>query len=337
MIGKIDFILLSFVLLNCASWERVTSPQRWGWIGSANYKSTQTFVIDPKQDSQIEAEEGTQIQFPSGSLIGTDGSLITSPVRIEISEYYKGGDILLSGLSTASAGKPIQTKGMVFLNAYSESGTKAQVNPKNPPKISFASPIEQGYEVFYGVKTSDGNLDWSTETSKQKSISNHGNVSFLPSLAKNQAATKSTNMRYMIGMEGGPESVRNNVKPPAVFLPLLSLGWINCDRFLYMGIKLIPLNVEAPYPVLEEETWYYLILPSIRSVMPAYSDANKRVSFPNLPPNEKAILYGLRKSGATRWQLWIREVKIGQEEKLIPEWELVGPKALEKRVQSLAF
>ncbi|MBM9575870.1 hypothetical protein JWG45_01770 [Leptospira sp. 201903070] len=331
---RIVWILLSFVVLNCASWERLISSQREEWIGTSRYKQTQIFVIDLKKDSEIEADEGTKIQFPAGSLVDTDGNPISTSVRIEVSEYYKSEDILLSGLTTASLGRPIQTKGMILLNAFVESGIQANVNPQKPPKVSFNGTIEPGFKIFYGNKTKEGIVDWSTEVSKATNVSKVNFESNQPSLSKNQTATQ-PNDRLEMRLTEEVLIVSGKTKP--VFFPILTLGWINCDRFLSMGTRLVSLNVEANYPSLEEETAYQLIIPSIRSVMPAYRDSSNHIVFPNLPPGEKAILYALRRSGATRWQIWTQEAVVGQEEKLVPRWELVKPKELVRRIRSLNF
>lgn len=334
------FLFLS-LFVHCATWERLTSPERWEWIGTARYKPVQIFVIDPTRDSEIEAEEGTKIRFPSGSLLGPGGSLIQAPVRIEISEYYKNADILLSGLSTASGQSPIQTKGMILLNAFTENGVKAKSNPKKPPQILFPSAFEPGYQVFYGTKTNEGTVDWSTDVAKTSNVSKkeegknlfqsaaEERTSALPSLAKNQSAQPTRG--ESINMSEGMEAARS------FYYPILNLGWINCDRFLYMKIRLVSLTLDVNHPTWEDETTYQLILPSIRSVMPSYKDPSGKVYFPNLPFGEKAILYALKRSGVKGWQLWIRETEIGKEEKIVPEWELMKPKELEKRIQSLNF
>lgn len=347
MIRKSSWILLLFFFsINCASWERLTSPERWEWIGTARYKSVQIFVIDPKKDSEIQAEEGTKIRFPSGSLLGSDGNPIQSPVRIEISEYYKNADILLSGLSTASGQSPIQTKGMILLNAFTEQGVKAKSNPKNPPQVLFPIGYEPGYQIFYGTKTNDGNVDWSTEVSKTSNVSEaeKGKNSIQSSgNEKNPNAPSPTKYQVSQPSRSNPDGIavsemREEVGSYRTFYyPILNLGWINCDRFLYMRIRLTPLHLDVSYPTWEDETVYQLILPSIRSVMPSYKDAAGKVYFPNLPMGEKVIVYALKRSGVKRWQLWIYETTIGKDEKIVPEWELMGPKELERRIQLLNF
>ncbi|MBM9499190.1 hypothetical protein JWG44_02845 [Leptospira sp. 201903071] len=335
MIVRFFWILLSITILNCASWERLISTQRYEWIDSSRYKPTQIFVIDPKKDSEIEADEGTKIQFPGGSLVDADGNpILTAAVRIEVSEYYKSEDILLSGLTTASLGRPIQTKGMILLNAFVESGVKANVNPKNPPKVSFSGKIEPGFQVFYGNRTKEGIVDWSTEAARPTNVSKSELEPTQPSLAKYQTSTQPNDR---VEMRFSEEVLVVSGKAKPVYFPILTLGWINCDRFLYMGTRLVSLNVEAAYPSGEDETSYRLIIPSIRSVMPAYKDASNRVVFPNLPPGEKTILFALKRSGVSRWQIWTQEATVGQEEKLVPKWELVKPKELVKRIQSLNF
>ncbi|PJZ52350.1 hypothetical protein [Leptospira adleri] len=336
MIVRILSILIFLTVVNCASWERLVSSQRWEWIGSSHYKPTQIFVIDPKKDSEIEADEGTKIQFPSGSLVDADGNPISTSLRIEVSEYYKSEDILLSGLTTASLGRPIQTKGMIFLNAFAESGIKAQANPKNPPKVSFAGNVEPGFQIFYGSKTKEGTVDWSTEVARTTNVSKADLELTQPSPTKSQTASQpSRRLEMRIAEDAGSEERPGIAK--SNYFPILSLGWINCDRFLYMGARLVSLSIEADYPSWEEETTYQLIIPSIRSVMPAYKDASNRIVFPNLPPGEKTIVYALKRSGVTRWRIWTKEVIVGKEEKLVPNWELVRPKELLKRIQSLNF
>ncbi|MCG6192420.1 hypothetical protein LFX25_04105 [Leptospira sp. FAT2] len=362
MIRKWMFFFLFGSIVNCAGWERLVSPSRWERIGTPQYKNAQVFVIDPQEDVEIEAEEGTKIRFPKGSLLAQNGGLVSSPVRIEISEYYKNEDILLSGLTTVSSGRPIQTKGMISLNGYMESGGKVKVNPKNPPQVSFASSFEPGYEMFYGTKNGDGVLDWSTQTAKTTNTSGLEMDNDFAAAAKNNTQenlnilnienrkneskgnrmvlAKYQSASYADSTERITESGPAERRVPArnsYYYPILNFGWINCDRFLYMGLKLIPLNIDTNYPTYEDETTYLLIIPSVRSVLPAYKDANNRVYFPNLPPGEKTILYALKKSGVTRWQVWIRETVVGKEDKLVPEWELVGPKTLEKRIRSLNF
>ncbi|MGJ4789867.1 hypothetical protein [Leptospira koniambonensis] len=325
MIKKIFcLIFLSILVLNCSSFQKIFKKDRDDFLFSPRYKETQVFFIQAGKDSQVKGEEGTIIHFPLGSLLGENGRPLVGEVRVELSEYYSNADILLSGLTTTSGEKSIETKGMIRLEVYSSEGQKAKVNKGNPVRVEFKNPMEPGYEIFYGKKKEDGSLDWTNDSLSWKS-----DLSFAPAKTKAQAAMPSS---Y------GREELISVTR--AVGIAIYNFNWINCDRFLKFA-PIIPLHLN----VLEEELLkrnyedrpvFLLIFKDISSIMPTYIESSKRVLyFPNLPPGKKATVIGWRKSGETRWLYWKKDVVIGEEDNLNPEWTSYTTKQLAKLLKEI--
>jgi hypothetical protein len=77
----------------------------------------QEFVINTQKDTTIYCKEGTSIFVPAGSFQTLTGMAITGIVTMYIQEFYSYADILGNKLSTSSAGMPIETGGMLNINA----------------------------------------------------------------------------------------------------------------------------------------------------------------------------------------------------------------------------
>ncbi|TGK35380.1 hypothetical protein [Leptospira andrefontaineae] len=324
MIKKIFCLTyLSILLLNCSSLQKIFTKDRDDFLFSYRYKETQVFFIHADKDAKIRGEEGTIIHIPLGSLLGEDGKPLAGEIRIELAEYYTNADILLSGLSTTSGEKAIETKGMIRLEAYSSEGKKAKINKRNPLSVEFKNSPEPGYEIFYGKKKEDGSIDWTND-----SLGWNSNISFAPSKAKAQTTMRDS------------ESVIVVSELRRVGFSILNFGWINCDRFLNFS-PIIPLylNVleeEILKKNIEERPIFLLIFKDINSMMPVYMEYNKRVLyFPNLPPGKKATVIGWKKSGETRWLYWKKDIVIGEEDNLNPEWTSHTAKQLAKLLKEI--
>jgi hypothetical protein len=87
------------------------------------FKSTMTasqfFDINGNQDNVIEGEKGTIIIMPKGCFKDENGAIITSEIKIELTEALAQSDMLLSNLNTTSNGHLMETDGMIYFNAKS--------------------------------------------------------------------------------------------------------------------------------------------------------------------------------------------------------------------------
>lgn len=341
-------VFIIFIFQECSSLEKVLSGGRSEFLFSPKYKPTQTYWIDPTKDSEIKGEEGTKILVRKNSILGPDGSPFTGEARIELAEYYSDADILLSGLSTASGERMIETKGMIRIEAFSSEGKKGSLDKSKPMEITFASESESDYKIFYGEKSSEGRIDWSngaptafrSNLSVQPSFKN-AQTTVLDVKGSRKAAPK--NAIPAPASDEAPRVIEfpeQTVGPMPLQFQVIAFGWINCDRFLEFN-PLVPLllNVSAAEAGDKENPqYYYLIFHDIKSVMPAYIDLEKKtLYFPNLPPGKKATVLGLKKSGETKWMYWSKSVTVGKEDPLSPDWTIYGAKELESKVKLLQF
>ena len=84
-------------------------------------KQPQIFSIQANRDTIIVCKEGTSIKIKANSFISEKtGKEISGIVHIEVKEYYKLSDIMLSNLSTRSGNEILETGGMIHIAATSD-------------------------------------------------------------------------------------------------------------------------------------------------------------------------------------------------------------------------
>ena len=74
---------------------------------------------------------------------------------------------------------------------------------------------------------------------------------------------------------------------------VLSLGWLNCDRYVYKNEPRVNLNVRLEVP---EEVSVFMIFSEYKSVLKATSNKGLFL-FNQIPKNKKAVLVGMKKRG----------------------------------------
>ncbi|HEV7782028.1 MAG TPA: hypothetical protein VGO58_12230 [Chitinophagaceae bacterium] len=84
-------------------------------------KPAQEFVINTRQDTTILCTEGSSIFIPAGAFQTIAGLAITGTVRISIQEFYSFADIISNKLSTTSNSMPLETGGMLSINASADN------------------------------------------------------------------------------------------------------------------------------------------------------------------------------------------------------------------------
>jgi hypothetical protein len=80
-------------------------------------KPAQVFMINNRYDTAIACKEGSRLFIPAGSFQLTGGGTITSDVKLSIQEFYSFADIISNKLGTTSNGMPLETGGMLSINA----------------------------------------------------------------------------------------------------------------------------------------------------------------------------------------------------------------------------
>lgn len=128
------------------------------------FKSTmvksQLIEIDAGIDNTVEGENGTVLVIPKGSLVYKDGSEVTGKITIELAEALAPSAMILANLTTTSDGKPLESGGMLYLNA-TVGGEQLGVNKNNPLYVYVpASEKKPGMQIYTGIRDRDGNMNW---------------------------------------------------------------------------------------------------------------------------------------------------------------------------------
>ena len=129
---------------------------------------SQKFQINADSDNIITGKNGTQFFVPKNSFINADGELVNGKVDIELIEVLSVADFIKTNLQTVSNGQPLQSEGMVYIDAKSSgqqvalaTDKRIQIELPNINKIPTASDIK----IFSGNYDTSGNINW-TESGK---------------------------------------------------------------------------------------------------------------------------------------------------------------------------
>jgi hypothetical protein len=122
--------------------------------------SSQFFDIDSKKDNVVEGENGTVLVIPKGSFKNSKGKTVTANVKIELAEALSLDKMLLSNLTTTSNGKPLETDGMIYLNATSD-GEQLSIDSNIPIYVEIPTRKRKpGMKVYKGLRDENGNMNW---------------------------------------------------------------------------------------------------------------------------------------------------------------------------------
>jgi len=156
------FSLLVFVFVSLISCTSRRTPKPF----SSDMLASQVFSIHTDKDTLLRTLHGAIINITSGSFN------LTGKARIEIKEAFTPAEIFAAGLNTESNGRPLQSGGMLYINAT--IGGK-QTELIKPVKISIPNfYYDSAMQVFKGVQTDSAGINWtdpqpidSTPQSKQ--------------------------------------------------------------------------------------------------------------------------------------------------------------------------
>ncbi len=129
---------------------------------------SQKFRIDAGSDNIITGKNGTQVFVPKNCFVNADGELVAGKVDIEVIEVLSLTDFIKTNLQTVSNGRPLQSEGMLYIDAKSNGqqitlakDKKLQIELTNMNKMGTASDIK----IFSGSHDTLGNINW-TESGK---------------------------------------------------------------------------------------------------------------------------------------------------------------------------
>ncbi len=155
------FGLLTTLVASCgsdkpssATSEKITFP-------------TVEFTISASSDTTVFGQQGTRLFIEKGTFQFADGTPVTDSIKIELKEFYKKSDIILSDLSTESNGKLLETGGMLNITASSK-GQQVEIIGDKRIVVHFPKPQDsyKQMNLFFADKgaTDSSVTNWDIDT-----------------------------------------------------------------------------------------------------------------------------------------------------------------------------
>jgi len=283
------------------------------------------FIIYPETEQVVTGNQGTVVRFPA-NCFSTQGLGEVNEIEITLCEYYNMEDILLSGLTTSSAERIIETGGTIYLEArYNDKILHLKTD--KPIEIFFPSEmseLKKGMESFEG-KSKDGLIDWSLAPNGSVKQINEGSSLF----AKDEVVEGGLGEWEGEEMDGEGYYAESD----GYLMKVGKMGFINCDRFYDFPIKTdLIVSVDS-----DVKMSYRLVFEDIKSVLPGYEYSPEgSMKFPNLPKGKQAVVIAFSISKKTKQaQFAYAPVKLGKEMKITLTPEKMSVSDLQKELSAL--
>jgi len=121
------------------------------------------FTVFPLKDTIFYTTGGNFVFIPKKSLVGPSGIPDTiNPITVNIKEFQKPSDFLLSGLMTTTKdGQRLETGGTIFIEAL-QNGNQLNVSKDTSLLLGFKSdsPLKEDMELYEGTVASNGGVLW---------------------------------------------------------------------------------------------------------------------------------------------------------------------------------
>jgi hypothetical protein len=119
---------------------------------------TQFFFINCEKDTFLNCTNGTQLAIKANTFTSFDNTIVKGIVQLEVKEAYNFTDIIGNGLHTVSNGNPLESAGMIYMNAF-QNKEALDINIKKPIMVSMPSKQKvNGMQLFYLNKNANDNL-----------------------------------------------------------------------------------------------------------------------------------------------------------------------------------
>lgn len=154
---QITFWLFAIILLaNCSETSTIKSSE---FLNTTNLE-TQRFLINNSSDTVLYSKSHIKIVIQKNSFEGIDDDF----VKLEFKEAIEIEDIVLGGLFTITTdGKPLESNGMVFLNATTRDLKPLKLKSEKPIEITIPNATyKEGLKIFNGRQAKNGVITWET-------------------------------------------------------------------------------------------------------------------------------------------------------------------------------
>jgi hypothetical protein len=204
-------ILGLFILLisSCSSKkEKENLTDIFNKVYMAENIEKQIFSIDSKIDNIITGANGTKIRINKNTFVDSLGKIVTGKIDIELKEALKPIDMILGNLITNFEGKPLESGGMIYIDAKIGNDKLAIGNNKSILIAVKTDSMLSKMSLFEGQQDSTG-IKWQNPVAIQDNFSDTSTISM-------GSFERTTNITYSVDgfvnkQDSFPEIVNSEV------------------------------------------------------------------------------------------------------------------------------
>lgn len=119
----------------------------------------QEFSFNASRDTVLTGENGTQLEITSRMFVNKKGRIVTGPVKMELIEVLHPEDFVLTGLTTMSDGRLLESGGTLYVKATADGEELALAKGKSIRATVPKNKNWEGMQLFTGVETAVG-VNW---------------------------------------------------------------------------------------------------------------------------------------------------------------------------------
>ncbi|MBL7816136.1 MAG: energy transducer TonB [Saprospiraceae bacterium] len=124
-------------------------------------KQVQYFIFSSESDTTINGKEGTILKIPKLIFETETGSILKGNVKLELTEFLRTSDMVLANLTTESDEKPLETGGMLYINATDGLGNTIKIRSDRGIHIELPTPPNpKKMSLFYGQPDINRRVNW---------------------------------------------------------------------------------------------------------------------------------------------------------------------------------
>lgn len=196
-------LITTTTLLTSCSTNKENPSDIFTKVYSSDNILKQTFSIDASRDTVLKGKAGTTIRISKNTFTDKQGRLVNGNVDIQYKEVLTELEMVLGNLTTTTNGQPLQTGGMIYINA---TANNEQLNIADNKQIGIVIPTDSakiGMQLFEGTQDSTG-INWENPKSIENAIAPE-NPLLKDEIQVVEKGTKSrTNIGYIVkGFEDG--------------------------------------------------------------------------------------------------------------------------------------
>lgn len=121
----------------------------------------QHYTVNPKAAQVITGNSGTMLLIPENAFTDKNGNAVTGKVKLELVEGITREDILALNLSTMSDQGMLETGGMIYISAQSETGEELELASGKTIEAEIpALQKKPGMQLWEGRENADGTVTW---------------------------------------------------------------------------------------------------------------------------------------------------------------------------------